>query len=249
MQQNLSINHQDGTIYFEKFRTSEIVTYPDENNQLVVNINVKTYDGPYSEIELNDLPKGIGKVKNDIEYCWVELRDYKSSKLFNELIQNTINFKEGYNINESEGHSIAHCYFGWSIELNHNVINFKRIDNVLFLEWSATSNDVDYYDERAKENKFTLCTKLTEHHLNSRIEYEQHVQKNNSKQDKYFSILRLFSNTAIEKDNKYDISLLNSSDSHLRNSFIAWNQMDKVIIKENTEIKKVEVKNRKWWKL
>ena len=253
MNNYLQFDHQDGKIYFDKFRISELTTYPNEQGRTVINIDIKTYDGPYSDSEVDVLSSNIGKINNDMTYCWIELRDYETELDFNDLIKNTLEFEEGYNINNSEGDSIAHAYFGWSIELNHNRLEFEMGKAGLKLSWKASSSDVNYYDERAKGNNFELETILTVHHFKDFKSARNHELAKNESQDLYYSILRLMSGHGIPSDQKFDVSLIEKGNSEFESSYNAWSNMDKVKIlpqvteEQELEIKETKKKKRWWW--
>lgn len=222
----LEISHQDGKIYFDKFRVSDIMTYPDTKGNIIINIDVKTYDGPYSKKELDIFYKTVGKVNNDTCFSWIELRDYTIKE--NDLTNTVIEIKNGYDIDSSNDDSIAHLYLGWSIELNNNHISFTNKGSELVMEWIASSDDVNYYDSRSQKNNFKLTVSLTEHHFSSKKEYYEFVKYKDKNQDLYFSALRILSNTQIEEDNNYDICDITKGDSQIETSVNVWSDLSKI---------------------
>ena len=60
------------------------------------------------------------KINNELSYVWIELQDYLIDiNSIDDLLKKDIEIERGYEIDE-QTNSLAHAYFGWSIELNKN---------------------------------------------------------------------------------------------------------------------------------
>ncbi|MEO9511723.1 MAG: hypothetical protein ABJN84_18230 [Flavobacteriaceae bacterium] len=226
MKNFLKIEHQDGLIYFRDFRIADLISYPNEEGNLMVNIDVKSYDGPYSVNEVRALTTELGQINNDFAYCWIELRDYLcTEKKLQQIFEEEIKISEGYNV-EGSINAVAHAYFGWSIELKNNSIRFQSIDDKVKLTWLASSEDVNYYDNRAKNNNFLLECELNVIEFSSEKEYYDYLAEKDEKHDLYYSILRTISETPIEEDNENDISDIPKGDTDVENSRNAWHGLE-----------------------
>src|SRR5690606_36019328 len=104
---------------------------------------------PYTDEEMSKLEFNLNrKLNRDFEYAWVELSTYPTQLIsIDNITDKKIFIEKGYEIDE-EQNSIAHIYFGWSIELFENIIEFRKIENNIYVFWKAISDDVQYYDNR-----------------------------------------------------------------------------------------------------
>jgi hypothetical protein len=51
----------------------------------------------------------------------------------------------------------TNLYFGEHFETNANRIRIRNLgDDRYFVEWQCTSDDVDYYDSRARDNEIVV---------------------------------------------------------------------------------------------
>ena len=178
MKEYLIIKHQDGTIYFDEFRVSEVIVFKEQDGEYSLNIDIKTYDVQYSEKELSQKEYDISsKINNDIHFAWIGLRFFAIPRNDTQyLLDTTFTIDRGYDIDIVKD-SIAHAYFGWSIELNDNFIKFFETDGNLYLNWKANSDDIIYYDKRAKVNNFELQCKVNFKKFESVTEFIDYQRK------------------------------------------------------------------------
>lgn len=178
MKQFIKINQQDGLIYFDRFEDANLYCYPNHEGNLIVNVEIKSEYEPYTAEELNDLEHILNeKLNREIEFVWIELRSYQTSfQTIEEIFNSEIIIKRGYDIDEEED-SIAHAYFGWSIELNNNIIHFVKNERDIYIKWEAECNDIVYYDDRAEKCYMRLICKLNLIKFDTEKDYHAFLRK------------------------------------------------------------------------
>lgn len=175
MKEYIKIDHQDGLVYFEGFRVKELCVYKDLFKKYVAQLDVRTQDVKHiqqyvqeTEIQINQ------KINPYISYVWVELREYVTNRRsLNGLMKNKITISKGYEIDEYSD-SCAFVYFGWGIELNENIIKFIKNGDKYYIKWTALTDDINYYDKRAKKCTFELLCEIEVKEFNNHYEYTQY---------------------------------------------------------------------------
>jgi hypothetical protein len=181
MKNFIKITDQDGLIYFDQFEENELYVYKNQNNTLTFNIDIRSIMRWQMQDRIPQLEKDLGeKLNEDIRFVYVELRDFETKiTSLNEITDLEIKIPKGYEI-DPQMDSIACVYFGWDIELNNNIIQFTKDNQNLIVNWKASSDDVNYYDERAKDSGFQTQCALNIKEFNSREEYYQFIRDKNS---------------------------------------------------------------------
>lgn len=197
----LKIGHQDGLIYFEDFRIADIMLIKKDKNTYRLDLDIKTYDGPYSKKETEEIESRLGQsINNEFNYAWltIENKEIKLSSL--EKISN-VSFEIEKGWDEDAENGLAGIYFGWGIELLNNKINFFKEDKELYINWTAVSGDMDYYDERAKKTTYEMKIKVKVIELESKDDLLTRWKKLANMTDRYFEIISNMNGFPIQEKN------------------------------------------------
>lgn len=186
----LKINHQDGLVYFEDFRIADILLIKKNENTYRLDLDIKTYDGPYSKTEKQDIEKRIGRtINNEYSYAWISIENKEVKIPSIEEIEN-LKFEIEKGWDEEAENGLASIYFGWGIELLNNQISFSKVDKDLFINWKAVSGDVNYYDERAKQTTYEMKIKVNILELEDEKEISERWKRLANLGERYFEIIR-----------------------------------------------------------
>lgn len=160
----LKINHQDGLIYFEDFRVADVLLIKKNANTYRFDVDIKTFDGPYSKKERLDIEHRIGQsLYNEYSFAWLSIENHEVEMSTTEELENlTIEIEKGWDDETENG--LVSIYLGWGIELLNNKIKFEKIENDFYIIWKANSGDIDYYDERARQTSYEMSVKVMENH-------------------------------------------------------------------------------------
>ncbi len=184
----IKVNTQDGLVYFDQFRIADVVIIPISENLFRMEIDIKSCDGPYSKEEKLSIEKSLGKpISESINYAWLSMKNANieiNSKA--DLQDLELLFENGYDENTDRYLGI---YFGWGIQLNNNKLKFEKIENSLYLNWTATSGDIDYYDERAKDAIHEFRFKVNIVELNHLDEINKRWKFLANKTKRYYEIM------------------------------------------------------------
>ena len=115
-----------------------------------VGLELRTFD------ELNfDDPENW----NEDDYMTIHLQDYPIGNQDPRQAGSVeIRVPKGYD--PEEGVHWTNLYFGEHFETNGNLIKLKRAqDGSYLVNWTCTSDDVDYYEHRAKDNAIEISGK------------------------------------------------------------------------------------------
>lgn len=214
--QYIKVYHQDGLIYFDRFRVAELMLIKVENakNSYQLIIDIQSFDYKHSDDEIKELEQRFNiKINNELDYVWVTLEEITLNAV-DELNDLTITAEA------SEGKFL---YFGWHIPLFDNLIKFSKGLTNYNLSWTAMSNDVNYYDEQAKGNKVEIDCELNLLVFDNNEEYQKHEKLKILQRDNYFSILDSLAADAIQVQNTFDISgILSQNLTKLKQNELAW---------------------------
>ncbi|PZW36919.1 hypothetical protein LX95_02924 [Mesonia algae] len=178
MNEHLKITTQDGLVFFNDFDKRELIYYKKKNGNLVINIEVSADSTERTNSEKNLLEKNLNEnLHPEADECWIELRLFHTEiQEIEELIDLIIEIDKGYEIN-TEYDSVAH-YGIWSPkELFENEIRFEKQQGELKVIWKALSNDVNYYNHKAKKCNMELKCFLNIIGFNSESEYWEYEKK------------------------------------------------------------------------
>lgn len=191
----IKVHHQDGLIYFDRFRIAELMLLKSESssNEYLLIIDIQSYDYVRSGEEVAELEKKFKvKLNKELRYVGVTL------ELFCDLdpaagLDAFVLAPE----NDGDGPSL---YFGWHVPLSNNRLKLKKEDGAYNVYWTATADDVEYYDDRARDNKVVINCRLNLFVFENKLEYQQHEKLKSKRRQTYFSVLRSLSGQAIEGD-------------------------------------------------
>jgi len=93
---------------------------------------------------------------NEDDYITIHLQDYPIGTRDPRQSEHVeIRVPKGYDL--EEGVHWTNLYFGEHFETNANLIKLTRdLDGSYLVNWTCTSDDVDYYDSHAKDNAIEI---------------------------------------------------------------------------------------------
>jgi hypothetical protein len=213
--QDIKVYHQDGLIYFDNFRVTELILVNRDKDEYKLILDIQSFDYPHNKEKIFDLESRFKtKINTDINYVWVTLEELCNLKTIDDL--------HGFAINDASDND-KFLYFGWHIGLFNNAIQFKKSEQGYCIIWTATSGDVNYYDNRANENKVEINCDLNLFVFPNEDEHQKHITLKNRQREIYFSILRSLLGQAIPGQDNYDISEVSKRDlSEFEMNKYAW---------------------------
>ena len=188
IEEYIKVNTQDGLVYFDQARIADVLLIKLSDNLFRMEIDIKSFDGPYSKTEKENIEKALGQSLNEsINYAWISMKNTNVKMTSKDDIENMeLSFENGHDENTDRYLGI---YFGWGIQLNNNKLKFEKIDDSLYLNWTATSDDIDYYDERAKGTSHQFRIRVNVVELNNVDEIQERWKQLANKTNRYYEVI------------------------------------------------------------
>lgn len=230
MEEYLKIYTQDGLVYFSPFRISDVLLTRISESEVRFDLDIKTFDGPYSEDELNKLKNRFNEaINNDYGYAWLTIENKRLMCKSLDGIE-TIEFEIRKGWDEGSGEGLAGIYFGWRVELLENKIRIEidKATNTGTITWTAVSGDTNYYDERAKATKYEFRAKVRVLYFMDAQEIRERWRRLANMTDRYYEIIRNMKGHPMEGRDIKVIDKLNEEYGY-KHSIEAWGLVPQII--------------------
>jgi len=236
MKEYLKITGQDELILFKELRISDMMLTPTTDGQFRFDLDIKTFNGQYPESEINEIEKDTGhNINRDISYVWLTIENKPLNQQQASSVKN-IDFEIKKGWDEENGEGLASAYFGWGIELFNNKISIREVENEIWLNWTANSDDVNYYDERAKPTMYEFNVKVNLIELSKESDIHARWKRLANESDVYFKVLRDMNNGPLYENQKRIFSPLNRKRNYY-DAITAWKAVPGLLLEHNFEPK------------
>ncbi len=153
--QHLKIFHQDGLIYFDKFRVADLVLLKTEDeNKYLLTIDINTFEGEHSADEVTAIEKQFDTRLNpaQMEFANAVYEDYVELASPDDI--------DGLRIAKEDSNE-KYLYFHWHVFLRNNHLTFRKTGSIVQLHWTATGDDaIHQHSEQAKDNAVEIVCEL-----------------------------------------------------------------------------------------
>jgi len=182
--QHIKIFHQDGLIYFDKFRVADLVLLKtEEENRYLLTIDINTFEGVYSTDEVTAIEKRFDTRLNpaQMEFANAVYEDYVELSSPDDI--------DGLEIAKEDSNE-KYLYFHWHVFLRNNRLSFKKIGPTVQLHWTAIGEDaIHQYSGQAKDNAVDIVCELN-FYVFTIDEWKAFAKTGSDRKEKHYHLLR-----------------------------------------------------------
>jgi hypothetical protein len=153
----IRVGQQDGELLFERLKRAEILFVSNDINKMEIYVNIES--DAQTEAERKSISERYKTELNEFisfaipKLQFINLEEEEVDKLLNDKIE----IQKGW----ADEFKMSGIYVGWGIETFNNKIEFSKADKDKFhLTWTCVTDDLNYYDEKAKKCKAEITATL-----------------------------------------------------------------------------------------
>ncbi|WP_281612965.1 hypothetical protein [Flammeovirga sp. SubArs3] len=115
-------------------------------------------------------------------------------------------------------------------------MKIREIENELWLNWTATSDDVNFYDERAKPTQYEFNVRVNLLELTKEEDISTRWKKLTNKGEVYFKVLRDMRNGRLFNNDKRIYAPLGRERTYY-DAITAWKEVPRLMSENDFEFK------------
>ena len=223
MKEYLKISSGDKLMYYPEFRLAELTIFPWYNDNYRIDIELATFDGEFNSQQKGSFETELGK-EIDNKFSKISLRLECGIISTDDLESVQLNIIDGGS--EDDGGLVQLC-IDWVIYLRNITIEFKKVNDQLYVIWKGESEDIDSYSTPGLNTNYELVAKVRKvTELKNYSELLSHSKEIVKRSIRYRKII-----SKLKGENIQDLKLISieplDRKYEYNDSIYAWNKIDK----------------------